>query len=166
MVNQYAPWKYVLLFLIVLLGLVYATPNLYGEDPAVQISHRVKLIDEVELTRISDLLKNEGISYRSIDLETGYLLIRFDSEEQQLKAASQIGDLLDKIDKRYGVALNLAPATPDWLTNLNALPMYLGLDLRGGVHFLMEVDMDSAIEKSLERAAGEIRSFMRGEKIR
>jgi len=166
MVNQYAPWKYILLSLIVLLGLVYAAPNLYGEDPAVQISHRVNLIDEVELTRISDLLKNEGIDYRSIDLETGYLLIRFDSGEQQLRAATQISDLLDKIDKRYGVALNLAPATPEWLTNLNALPMYLGLDLRGGVHFLMEVDMDSAIEKSLERSAGEIRSFMRGEKIR
>ena len=166
MVNQYALWKYIVLFLVVLLGLVYATPNLYGEDPAVQISHRVNLIDEVERTRISDLLKNEGIDYRSIELETGYLLIRFDSEEEQLRAATQIGDILDKTDKRYGVALNLAPATPQWLTDLNALPMYLGLDLRGGVHFLMEVDMDSAIEKSLERAAGEMRSFMRGDKIR
>ena len=165
MVNQYAPWKYVVLFLIVLLGLVYATPNLYGEDPAVQISHRVNLIDEVELARVSDLLKNEGVDYRTIDLETGYLLIRFDSEEQQLRAVTQIRDILDKTDKRYGVALNLAPATPLWLTNLNALPMYLGLDLRGGVHFLMEVDMDSAIEKTLERSAGEIRTFMRGEKV-
>jgi preprotein translocase subunit SecD len=166
MVNQYALWKYIVLFLVVLLGLVYATPNLYGEDPAVQISHRVNLIDEAELIRVSDLLKNEGINYRSIDLETGFLLIRFDSEEEQLRAATQIGDILDNVDKRYGVALNLAPATPEWLTNLNALPMYLGLDLRGGVHFLMEVDMESAIEKSLERASGEIRSFMRGDKIR
>ncbi len=166
MVNQYALWKYVLLFLVVLLGLVYAAPNLYGEDPAVQISHRVNLIDEVELARVDDLLKSEGVDYRSIDLETGYLLIRFDSEEQQIRAVTEIGEILNKIDKRYGVALNLAPATPEWLTNLNALPMYLGLDLRGGVHFLMEVDMDSAIEKSLERSAGEIRSFMRGEKIR
>jgi preprotein translocase subunit SecD len=166
MVNQYALWKYIVLCFVVLLGLVYATPNLYGEDPAVQISHRVNLIDEVELNRIGDLLTNEGIEYRSIDLETGYLLIRFDSEDQQLRAATQIRDILDNTDKRYGVALNLAPATPEWLTNLNALPMYLGLDLRGGVHFLMEVDMDSAIEKTLERSAGEIRTFMRGEKIR
>ncbi len=166
MVNQYALWKYILLFFVVLLGLIYATPNLYGEDPAVQISHRVNLIDEVELARVSDLLKSESVDYRSIDLETGYLLIRFDSEDQQLRAATQIRDILANTDKRYGVALNLAPATPDWLTNLNALPMYLGLDLRGGVHFLMEVDMDSAIEKSLERSAGEIRTFMRGEKIR
>ena len=166
MVNYYAPWKYILLTLIVLSGLIYATPNLYGEDPAVQISHRVNLIDEVELARVSDLLENEGIEYRSIELDTGFLLIRFDSGDQQLRAVTQIREILADIDKRYGVALNLAPATPEWLTNLNALPMYLGLDLRGGVHFLMEVDMDSAIEKSLERVAGEIRIFMRGEKIR
>ncbi|MCZ6469912.1 MAG: protein translocase subunit SecD, partial [Gammaproteobacteria bacterium] len=166
MVNQYAPWKYILLSLIVLLGLLYATPNLYGEDPAVQISHRVNLVNEEELAYISDLLRNERINYRSIELGTGHLLIRFDSEEQQLRAVTQIRELLSDIDKRYGVALNLAPATPDWLSNLNALPMYLGLDLRGGVHFLMEVDMDSAIEKTLERLAGELRTFMRGEKIR
>ena len=166
MVNYYAPWKYLLLTLIVLSGLIYATPNLYGEDPAVQISHRVNLIDEVELVRVTDLLENEGIEYRSIELDTGFLLIRFDSGDQQLRAITQIREILADIDKRYGVALNLAPATPEWLTNLNALPMYLGLDLRGGVHFLMEVDMDSAIEKSLERVAGEIRIFMRGEKIR
>ncbi len=166
MVNQYAPWKYILLTLIVLSGLIYAAPNLYGEDPAVQISHRVNLIDEVELARVSDLLRNEGIEYRTIELDTGFLLIRFDSGDQQLRAVTQIREILADIDKRYGVALNLAPATPEWLTNINALPMYLGLDLRGGVHFLMEVDMDSAIEKSLERVAGEIRIFMRGEKIR
>ena len=166
MVNHYAPWKYILLCLVVVLGVLYATPNLYGEDPAVQISHRVNLINEEELAHMRDLLANEGISYRSIEIGTGHLLIRFDSEDQQLRAATQIRDLLGNIDKRYGVALNLAPATPDWLSNLNALPMYLGLDLRGGVHFLMEVDMDAAIEKSLERLAGEVRIFMRGEKIR
>ncbi len=166
MVNYYPPWKYILLILIVLIGLVYAAPNLYGEDPAVQISHRVNLIDEAELARVSDLLKNGGVEYRSIELDTGFLLIRFDSGDQQLRAVTQIREILTDIDKRYGVALNLAPATPEWLTGLNAQPMYLGLDLRGGVHFLMEVDMDSAIEKSLERVAGEIRIFMRGEKIR
>ena len=166
MVNHYAPWKYILLCLVVVLGVLYATPNLYGEDPAVQISHRVNLINEEELAHMRDLLANEGVSYRSIEIGTGHLLIRFDSEDQQLRAATQIRELLGNIDKRYGVALNLAPATPDWLSNLNALPMYLGLDLRGGVHFLMEVDMDAAIEKSLERLAGEVRIFMRGEKIR
>lgn len=166
MVNHYAPWQYALLVLVVLFGLVYATPNLYGEDPAVQISHRVKLIDEAEREQIKSLLENENIEYRSIALETGNILIRFEDTEQQLKAATQIGDILRESDRRYGVALNLAPATPEWLTNLNALPMYLGLDLRGGVHFLMEVDMDSAIDKALQRSESEIRSFMRGEKIR
>ena len=166
MVNQYAPWKYILLILIVVLGLLYSAPNLYGEDPALQISHRVNLIDETEVKQISSLLENEKIDYQSIALEAGNILVRFENTEQQLKAASTLGDILRKTDKRYGVALNLAPATPDWLASFSALPMYLGLDLRGGVHFLMEVDMESAIDKSLERSEGEIRSFMRGEKIR
>ncbi len=166
MVNHYPLWKYILLVLVILTGALYAAPNLYGEDPAVQISHRVNLVNESELSYIRNLLDSEGVNYRSIELESGYILVRFDSEEEQLKAATQIGDVLENIDKRYGVALNLAPATPDWLTRLNALPMFLGLDLRGGVYFLMEVDIDSAIEKSLNRSADEFRSFMRGEKIR
>jgi preprotein translocase subunit SecD len=166
MVNRYAPWRYILLFLVIAIGAVYATPNLYGEDPALQISHRVNLIDDAELGNIKSLLDNEGIDYRSIELDGNNLLVRFDSEEKQLRASTQVREALYETDRRYSIALNLAPATPEWLTALNALPMYLGLDLRGGVHFLMEVDMDSAIEKSLQRAAGELRGFMREEKIR
>ena len=166
MVNRYAPWRYFLLALVIVIGAVYAAPNLYGEDPALQISHRVNLIDESELNNIRSLLETEGIEHRSVELDGNNVLVRFDSEDAQLRAASRVRDLLQASDTRYGVALNLAPATPDWLTSLNALPMYLGLDLRGGVHFLMEVDMDAAIEKSMERAAGELRSFMREEKIR
>ncbi len=166
MVNRYAPWRYILLILIIAVGVVYATPNLYGEDPAVQITHRVNLVDEGELSRLRSLLDSENVDYQSIELDGANVLVRLASEEAQLKAAARIRELLDGIDKRYSVALNLAPATPDWLTAINALPMYLGLDLRGGVHFLMEVDMESAIEKSLERTAGELRSFMREEKIR
>ena len=166
MVNRYAPWRYLLLVLVVVIGAVYAAPNLYGEDPALQISHRVNLIDEGELENIRSLLDTEGVEYRSIELNGDNLLVRFDSEEQQLRAATQVREALYDVDRRYGIALNLAPATPDWLTALNALPMYLGLDLRGGVHFLMEVDMGSAIEKSLQRAAGEMRSFLREEKVR
>jgi len=166
MVNHYAPWRYVLLLLIILIGALYAAPNLYGEDPALQISHRVNLIDEAEVANIKSLLENEGVDYRSIELDGNNILVRFGSEEEQLRAATQVRDTLFENDRRYTIALNLAPATPDWLTSLNALPMYLGLDLRGGVHFLMEVDMESAIEKSLERSAGEMRSFMREEKIR
>ena len=166
MVNHYAPWRYVLLILIVVMGAIYATPNLYGEDPALQISHRVNLVDEGELNNIRSLLETEGIEYRSIEIDGNNVLVRFDSEDAQLKAAIRVREALYASDNRYGVALNLAPATPEWLTALNALPMYLGLDLRGGVHFLMEVDMDSALEKSLERASGELRSFMREEKVR
>ncbi len=166
MVNRYAPWRYILLILIIAIGVIYAAPNLYGEDPAVQISHRVNLVDEAELGQIRGLLDSESVAYRSIESEGDNILVRFDSEDEQLRAASRIRDILDRVDKRYGVALNLAPATPEWLDSLNALPMYLGLDLRGGVHFLMEVDMEAAIEKSLERAGSELRTFLREEKVR
>jgi preprotein translocase subunit SecD len=166
MVNRYAPWRYVLLFLIVAIGIIYATPNIYGEDPALQIAHRVNLADQDELNNIKSLLETEGIDYQSVELDGNNILVRFASEGAQLKAATLVREALYVIDRRYNIALNLAPATPEWLTSLGALPMYLGLDLRGGVHFLMEVDMDSAVEKSLNRAAGELRSFMREEKIR
>ncbi len=166
MVNRYAPWRYILLILIIVIGAIYATPNLYGEDPALQITHRVKLINEAELNNIKSLLQTENIEHRSVELNGNNILVRFDSDGAQLKAATLVREALKASDKKYGVALNLAPATPDWLTAFNALPMYLGLDLRGGVHFLMEVDMESAIEKSLTRASGEMRSFMREEKVR
>jgi preprotein translocase subunit SecD len=166
MVNRYAPWRYILLILVIAIGAVYAAPNLYGEDPALQITHRVNLVDEGELNNIKSLLEAGGIEYRSAELDGNNVLVRFASEDAQLRAATQVRDALHASDRRYSIALNLAPATPDWLAALNALPMYLGLDLRGGVHFLMEVDMEAASEKSLERGAGELRSFMRQEKLR
>ncbi|MBL7000751.1 MAG: protein translocase subunit SecD, partial [Gammaproteobacteria bacterium] len=166
MLNHYPAWKYLLLIIIVGLGLIYAAPNLYGENPAVQISHRVNIINQDEIDKVTTVLKNLNIDYRSIEMGDGFILVRFANEDQQLKAASDIKEVLQDKDSRYSVALNLAPATPDWLRSLNALPMYLGLDLRGGVHFLMEVDMESAISKALERASTEIRTFLREEKIR
>ncbi|MCP4075227.1 MAG: protein translocase subunit SecD [Gammaproteobacteria bacterium] len=166
MLNQYPAWKYILLIVVVVMGLLYAAPNLYGEDPAVQISHRVNLINDEEVQNLKNLLQNLNIEHRSIEMGDGFILVRFKNEEQQLKAASDLKDSLQEQDSRYGVALNLAPATPDWLRSMNALPMYLGLDLRGGVHFLMEVDMDAAITKSLTRASTEIRSYLRAEKVR
>ena len=166
MLNTYPLWKYLLLILVLVLGIIYALPNLYGEDPAVQISHRTKLINESEVKHIKDTLTNLGIAYKSIEQGPGHILIRFGNEEQQLKAASLIKDALRAEDTRYSVALNLAPATPQWLRSLNALPMYLGLDLRGGVHFLMEVDMDAAIKKSLERVSTELRGYLRENKVR
>lgn len=166
MVNQYPLWKYLVLVMAIFIGLIYSAPNLYGEDPAVQVSHRVNLVNEEEVNHMKTVMQNLGISYKSIEMGSAFILIRFDTEEEQLKAASDIKDALQQEDSRYSVALNLAPATPDWLSSMNALPMYLGLDLRGGVHFLMEVDMDSAITKSLNRASSEIRTFLREEKIR
>jgi len=166
MLNTYPLWKYLLLIVVLVLGIIYALPNLYGEDPAVQISHRTKLINESEVKHIKDTLTNLGITYKSIEQGPGHILIRFDNEEQQLKAASLIKDALRAEDTRYSVALNLAPATPQWLRSMNALPMYLGLDLRGGVHFLMEVDMDAAIKKSLERVSTELRGYLRENKVR
>lgn len=166
MVNRYAPWRYILLILVIAIGAFYAAPNLYGKDPVVQISHRINLVDEAELGIVTRLLDTESIEYRSIELDDANIIVRFDSEDSQLKANTQIREALEKINSRYTVAMNLAPATPAWLASLDALPMNLGLDLRGGVHFLMEVDMVRAIEKSLNRAASEMRTFMREEKIR
>lgn len=166
MLNQYPAWKYLLLVIVVVMGLLYAAPNLYGEDPAVQISHRVNLINDEELQNIKNLLQNLDIQHRSVEMGDGFILVRFDSTSEQLKAASDIKDTLREQDSRYSVALNLSPATPDWLRSMNALPMYLGLDLRGGVHFLMEVDMEAAINKSLTRASSEIRTYLRENKVR
>jgi preprotein translocase subunit SecD len=166
MLNQYPLWKYLLLIVVIIVGLIYAAPNLYGEDPAVQISHRVNLVNETELEHVRNVLKSLNIDYKSIELGSGFVLVRFNKEEQQLKAASDLKDALQEEDSRYSVALNLAPATPAWLGWFNALPMYLGLDLRGGVHFLMEVDMDAAIQKALDRASSEVRSYLREKKVR
>ena len=166
MLNQYPVWKYLLLIFVVSFGLLYAAPNLYGEDPSVQISHRVNLINDEEVQTVKNVLSNLNIEHLSVEQKDGLILVRFKTEDQQLVAASDIKDALLEQDSRYTVALNLAPATPEWLSSLNALPMYLGLDLRGGVHFLMEVDMSSAIDKALNRTSTEIRGYLRGEKIR
>ncbi len=164
--NHYSLWKYIMLIAVVAIGIIYAAPNLYGDDPAIQISHRVNLINNDELENVKSVLSTQRIDYKNISLESGYILVRFHNTEEQLNAASKMKDALEAQDRRYGVALNLAAATPEWLSSLNALPMYLGLDLRGGVHFLMEVDMETAIQKSLERLSTDIRTYLRGEKIR
>jgi len=162
--NQYPIWKYVLIITVILTGVLYALPNLYGDDPAVQISPlRGASIDEASVARVSELLKGEGISTKSIEQMERAILIRFNNTEDQLQAK----DLIDeKMGENYVPALNLSPATPDWLTTLNAAPMYLGLDLRGGVHFLMEVDMVAATRQAGERYVSDLRSILRGEKVR
>jgi preprotein translocase subunit SecD len=167
MINQYPLWKYLLLIVVLIVGSIYALPNLYGEDPSVLISLRSNNIDKAGQDRIEELLKQSSIQYKSIESFQGKVLVRFDSEDTQLSASDKIKNIeLFQKNREYTIALNLAPATPEWLQSLNANPMYLGLDLRGGVHFLMEVDMDAAIKRLNNILVSDMRSHLRGEKIR
>ena len=162
--NRYSSWKYILIFFLIGLGLLFALPNIYGKDPSLQVS-AARSIEISELTefQVSTALDEAGLSFKDITLGIGNLTIRFDDEETQLKAQSIVKESLGR---SYVVALNLAPATPDWLSQLGAEPMSLGLDLRGGVHFLMEVDMDAAIDKAKERYISDLRSHLRENKVR
>jgi preprotein translocase subunit SecD len=163
MLNQYPLWKYIALAVALVLGTIYALPNVFGEDPAVQVSHRTQSLAQDDLLSIEQTLAGSDITVKSSEIIDGKALIRLDDENAQLKAKDI---LTSSLGKRYLIALNLAPATPDWLRMLNAAPMYLGLDLRGGVHFLMEVDMAAAIRRLEEGLLSDIRSQLRGEKIR
>jgi len=164
MINQYPFWKYLLLILVIIVGVVYALPNLYGEDPAIQISAtRGAVLDASTVDLVKDKLSQEKISIKSIVLDPKQILIRFGDTEEQLKGQDVLRDILNN---DYIVALNLAPSTPQWMRDIQANPMYLGLDLRGGVHFLMEVDMDAAVTQALERYRGDFRTLLREEKIR
>ena len=163
MINQYPAWKYALIAVVLLCGVVFALPNLFGEDPAVQVSPvRGAPADAALLGQLVDRLETAGITAKRAEV-TDRILIRLASGEDQLKAREIIEDTLDR---RYVVALNLAPATPGWLAGLGALPMYLGLDLRGGVHFLMEVDLAGAVRQAEQRYAGDLRTLLREEKLR
>jgi preprotein translocase subunit SecD len=162
--NRYPAWKYILLAFVVLVGAIYALPNLYGEDPALQISAvRQAEVDSTVSATVTRVLGDAGIAIKLIESSENRLLVRFADTEAQLKASDYVKAALGD---NYVVAFNLAPATPSWLTSFNALPMYLGLDLRGGVHFLMEVDMQAAGKQSIERYTNEIRSLLRENKIR
>ena len=163
MLNQYPLWKYIVLIVALVLGVIYALPNLFGEDPSVQVTHRTKSLAQEDLVLIEQTLRENDITIKGSELNQGKALFRLVDENAQLQAAEV---LKSSLDQRYLVALNLAPATPDWLRALHAAPMYLGLDLRGGVHFLMEVDMAAAIKRLEESLLSDIRSHMRSEKIR
>lgn len=162
--NRYALWKYLVIAVSLLLGLLYTLPNFYGESPAVQISPlRVSAnVDTTLLQRVEDALKKANLETVGILLETDSIKVRFADTDIQIKAK----DLLEStLGNEYIIALNLLPNSPAWLTNLGALPMYLGLDLRGGVHFMLAVDMEGALEKSLDRYSADIRSTLREHKI-
>ncbi|MCW1876134.1 protein translocase subunit SecD [Erwinia sp. INIA-01] len=163
MLNRYPLWKYIMLIVVLLVGLLYALPNLYGEDPAVQITGaRGSAASEQTLVQIQNALKEDNIQSKSIALENGAIMARFANTDVQLRAREAIMKVLGE---NYVVALNLAPATPTWLSMLNAEPMKLGLDLRGGVHFLMEVDMDTALGKLQEQNIDSLRSDLREKNI-
>ena len=162
--NEYPAWKYLLIIALVVIGLLYALPNLYGEDPAVQVSGgRNVTMDDTIQALLESKLGDAGISSISVEETDRGLLIRFNDTEDQLAATDLFKDALGP---DYIVALNLAPSTPAWLQAINALPMYLGLDLRGGVHFLMEVDMDAAIQKAMQRYSSDLRTVLRKAKVR
>lgn len=164
MLNKYPLWKTLMVTFIVALGALYATPNLYGEDPAVQVSGlRGVEANVATLDTIKGHLSDNGINFASIVLEKGQVLTRFKNTEDQLKARDILDDTLGK---QYSVALNLTPATPEWLSSIGGTPMKRGLDLSGGVSFLMEVNMAEAINKAKEGMVGDFRGDLRNEKIR
>lgn len=153
-----------MVIIIIAIGAFYAVPNLFGEDHAVQVvGTRGADVTVTTQTQVNDLLQSKGIGVKRSELENGQLLVRVNNAEQQLLAKEAIAEALGD---KFSVALNLAPATPAWLESLGGSPMKLGLDLRGGVHFLMEVDMGEAIRKMEEAKIADFRSQLREEGIR
>ncbi|MEZ9421023.1 protein translocase subunit SecD [Vibrio breoganii] len=164
MLNRYPLWKYLMVVMAILVAALYALPNLYGEDPAIQVTGaRGASVDMATMDTVTKALDKENLSHKSIALENGSILVRFSDTDTQISARDIISEALgsDLI-----VALNLAPATPHWLETIGAAPMKLGLDLRGGVHFLMEVDMDAAMDKLIAQQEEAFRSELREDRIR
>lgn len=163
--NRYALWQYLIIAVSLLLGLLYTLPNFFGESPAVQISPlRISAsTDTALLQRIEDALKQANLETDGTLLEEGSVKVRFADTDTQIKAKDLLESTLGSSD--YIIALNLLPNSPRWLTDLGALPMYLGLDLRGGVHFMLAVDMEGALDKSLDRYSADIRAKLREQKI-
>ncbi|MGZ2282228.1 protein translocase subunit SecD [Vibrio alginolyticus] len=164
MLNRYPLWKYLMVLFAIITAALYALPNIYGEDPAIQVTGaRGASVDMSTLDAVTTALNKEQLSHKSIALEDGSILVRFNDTDTQISARDVISEALGKDTI---VALNLAPSTPDWLEAIGASPLKLGLDLRGGVHFLMEVDMDAAMEKLVGQQEEAFRSELRDAKIR
>ncbi|MFN0160290.1 MAG: protein translocase subunit SecD [Burkholderiales bacterium] len=168
--NRYPLWTYVIIALALILGLVYTTPNFFGEAPAVQVSSAkatVKIDDAVR-QRVEAALKQAAVETSGVFPDTNSIKSRFRDTDTQLKAKDVLEKALnpDKDDPSFTVALNLLSNSPAWLTALRALPMYLGLDLRGGVHFLYQVDMKAALTKRLDALTGDLRTLLRDKNVR
>ncbi len=168
--NRYPLWKYLVLLLGLVLGLLYTLPNFFGEAPAVQVSSgkaTVKVTDDL-VVRVQDILKTASIQADFVELDGNSVKARFSDTDVQIRAKDAISAALNpnRDDPTYIVALNLLSRSPQWLTQLHALPMFLGLDLRGGVHFLMEVNMKAALDKRSEGMVGDVRTALRDKGLR
>ncbi|MWQ06327.1 protein translocase subunit SecD [Glaesserella parasuis] len=162
MLNRFPLWKNLMVILVVAIGILYALPNLYGEDPSVQVSGtRGQQASDETLTQVQSALASLNITPKAMNLENGSILVRLNKDEEQLPAKEKIAEVLGN---NYSVALNLAPATPEWLTSIGGEPMKRGLDLRGGVRFLMEVDMNTALAKQQDQLQDTLRNDFRKEK--
>ncbi|WP_291927090.1 protein translocase subunit SecD [Limnohabitans sp.] len=168
--NRYPVWKYAIIVIAMLLGVVYTLPNFYGEAPAVQVSSAKATIkvDTSTLQKVEDALKAAAITPQTVALDGTSIRARFQSTDEQLKAkdAIQKSLIVDAADPQFVVALNLVSRSPAWLTALHASPMYLGLDLRGGVHFMLQVDMQAALTQKVESITGDLRSLLREKDVR
>ena len=164
MQNHYPLWKNILILFVFGIGIIYSLPTLYGEDPSVQVSStQSDTISQGQASKMEADLKAMGVALKAVEYTDGRILARFNNTDDQLKAADS---LRDSLGNNVTVALNLAPTTPQWLRVLHANAMYLGLDLRGGVHFLLEVDMDAAVKQAEDRYNDDLRLALRNEKIR
>jgi preprotein translocase subunit SecD len=168
--NRYPVWKYVILVVTLLVAIIYALPNVFGESPAVQVSSSKSAtkVDLTTVTRIQEALKTANITADAVTLDGTSIKARFSSTDTQIKAKDAIQKALNPEGSEgvYIIALNLLSRSPAWLTILHASPMYLGLDLRGGVHFMLQVDMQAALTKKAESLAGDLRLVMREKNIR
>jgi preprotein translocase subunit SecD len=169
-VNRYPLWKYAILVVALLIGVLYTLPNFFGEDPAVQVSaaRSSVRVDASTQARIQQALAQAGIKPLSISQDANSIKVRLDNTDTQLKAKDAIQRVLapNPNDAGYVVALNLLSKTPAWMASINARPMYLGLDLRGGVHFMLQVDMQAALTKRAESLAGDLRTVLREKNVR
>ena len=168
--NRYPAWKFAILVVALLLGVVYTLPNFFGEAPAVQVSSSKMSakVDDATLMRVAEAIKAADVPAAVLTLEGNSIKARFETTEQQLKAKDAIQKALipEGTENGFVVALNLLSRSPAWLTALHAAPMYLGLDLRGGVHFMLQVDMKAALSQKVESLAGDIRSTLREKEVR
>ncbi|MEQ8954112.1 MAG: protein translocase subunit SecD, partial [Gammaproteobacteria bacterium] len=163
MLNRYPLWKNLLVLVIVVLGFLYSIPNLYPDDEAIQITNENLELFQSDLAVVSTALEAAQVDYFGEEFTEEYILVRFDNVDDQLRAKTAIEEALSD---DYIVALNLAPTTPAWMQSIGAGKMNLGLDLQGGVHFLMEVDLEAAMQRRMEDNLSNVRSILREERVR